>query len=338
MAGESTRANRRFGPSPGDSLPPLQLLPSRRLCYTPRMTQTSATPTSFNAVSQPSADYQLLDSGSGSRLEQLGPYRIVRPAPQAIWQPALPEPEWSSADAVYERDSTGGGAWQFHRRVKREFDVLYGDLSLRVKLTNFGHLGLFPEQSAQWDWLRSVIRDHLRLSNRNLHVLNLFGYTGGSTLAASQAGAHVVHLDAAKGVVDWARDNAKMSALEDRPIRWLVDDAPKFVNREIRRGNKYQGIILDPPTFGRGPKGEVFKLENQLIDLMDGCRQLLAKDAIFALYSTHTPGFTPLVMLNQLQLLIGGRGGRYEYGEMAVLDRQSRCLPSGCYARWVAPE
>lgn len=302
------------------------------------MTQPSVSPTPLNAVSHPSGDYQLLDSGNGSRLERLGPYRIVRPAPQSIWQPALPEHEWASADAVYQRDSTGGGTWQFQRRVKREFDVLYADLSLRVKLTNFGHLGLFPEQAAEWDWLRSVIRERLRRSNRNLHVLNLFGYTGGSTLAASQAGAHVVHLDAAKGVVDWARDNAKLCALDERPIRWLVDDAPKFVNREIRRGNKYEGIILDPPSFGRGPKGEVFKLEDQLMDLMDGCRQLLAKDALFALYSSHTPGFTPLVMLNQLQMLTRGRSGRAEYGEMAVLDRQERCLPSGCYARWASSE
>lgn len=300
------------------------------------MTQPATLHPPLTAVAPPSGDYQLLDSGNGSRLERLGPYRIVRPAPQAIWPAALPEPEWSNVDAVYERDSTGGGAWQFHRRVKREFDILYGELSLRVKLTNFGHLGLFPEQAAEWEWLRGVIRDYMRRSNRNLHVLNLFGYTGGSTLAASQAGAHVVHLDAAKGVVDWARDNAKMSALEDRPIRWLVDDAPKFVNREIRRGNKYEGIILDPPSFGRGPKGEVFKLENQLIDLMDGCRQLLAKDALFALYSSHTPGFTPLVMLNQLHILTRERGGNVDYGEMAVLDKEGRCLPSGSYARWAS--
>ncbi len=302
------------------------------------MTDKNVLPTPLNAVARPSGDYQLLDSGDAKRLEQIGPYKVVRPAAQAIWPPQLPAHEWNAADAVYERDSSGGGSWQFNRRVKREFDILYGDLALRVKLTNFGHLGLFPEHAAGWDWLRTVIRNRMQRSNSNLHVLNLFAYTGGSTLAASQAGAHVVHVDAAKGVVDWARKNAEMCHLAERPIRWLFDDAAKFVNREIRRNNRYQGIILDPPTFGRGPKGEVFKIENQLVDLLDGCRQLLAKDALFVLYSCHTPGFTPLVMLNQLDLVTRNRGGRAEYGEMTVPDSVGRALPSGTYARWSAPE
>ncbi len=300
------------------------------------MTEKTASPTPVTAVTPSSGDYQLLDSGASSRLEQLGPYKIVRPAPQAIWPAALPAQEWNDVDAVYERDDTGSGTWQFNRRVKREFDVLFGDMSMRIKLTNFGHLGLFPEQGASWDWLRTQIRQRMSQSNHNIHVLNLFAYTGGSTLAASQAGAHVVHVDAAKGIVDWARKNAELCHLHDRPIRWLVDDVPKFVNREIRRGNKYEGIILDPPSFGRGPKGEVFKIENQLLDLLDGCRQLLAKDALFVLYSCHTPGFTPLVLHNQLQLVTRKLGGRAEFGEMTVADKQGRPLPSGTYARWSA--
>jgi 23S rRNA (cytosine1962-C5)-methyltransferase len=190
------------------------------------------------------------------RLEQIGPYLMVRPAPQAIWQPRLPHSTWQRADARYERDSSGGGKWDFRGSVKREFDILFSNLAMRIKLTDFGHLGLFPEQAANWDWLRALIRRRLQqTNNRNLHVLNLFGYTGGSTLAASQAGAHVVHVDAAKGVVDWARRNAEISRLQDRPIRWLVDDALKFVKRETRRNNRYQGIILDPPwprAKGRG--------------------------------------------------------------------------------------
>jgi len=279
-------------------------------------------------------DYQLLDSGNQRKLEQLGPYLIVRPAPQAVWLPRLPQAAWQRADASYERDSTGGGSWQFRGSVKREFDVLFSNLSLRVKLTDFGHLGLFPEQASNWDWLRELIRYRLQGSReRNLHVLNLFGYTGGSTLAASQAGAHLAHVDAAKGVVDWARRNAEISRLDERPIRWLTDDALKFVKREARRSSRYQGIILDPPSFGRGPKGEVFKIEDDLIPLLDECRTLLADDALFILYSGHTPGFTPLVMHNQLAAIVP-KGGHIEEGEMVIVDQQGRPLPSGAFARW----
>jgi 23S rRNA (cytosine1962-C5)-methyltransferase len=228
--------------------------------------------------------------------------------------------------------------------VQREFDVLYGSLHLHIRLTNFGHMGLFAEQVDNWDWLREIIRKRMQATNdRNLYVLNLFGYTGGSTLAASQAGAHLVHLDAAKGVVDWARKNAELSGLADRPIRWLVDDAMKFVKREERRGNTYQGIILDPPSFGRGPQGEVFKIEDHLVPLLQSCRTLLAKDALFVLYSCHTPGFTPLTLENQLELIIGRRKGLIEAGEMTIAEDEVpglpvRLLPSGAVARWVAEE
>jgi 23S rRNA (cytosine1962-C5)-methyltransferase len=286
----------------------------------------------------PTGDYQLLDSGNMRKLEQLGPYLIARPAPQAIWPPRLPQAAWQRADATYERDATGGGNWQFRGTVKREFDIIFSHLSLRIKLTDFGHLGLFPEQASNWEWLRNLIRRRLhRTNNRNLNVLNLFGYTGGSTLAASQAGAHVVHVDAAKGVVDWARRNTEISRLQERPIRWLVDDALKFVKREARRSNRYQGIILDPPSFGRGPKGEVFKIEDDLLPMLDECRTLLADDALFILYSGHTPGFTPLVMHNQLAT-IAPKGSQIEHGEMVVVDQQGRPLPSGTFARWAAIE
>ncbi|GIV78331.1 class I SAM-dependent methyltransferase [Litorilinea aerophila] len=282
-------------------------------------------------------EYTLLDSGNASKLEQLGPYRLIRPAPQAIWHPRLPRSEWDQAHAIYERSSSGGGSWHWQRKVSREFDVLFSNLSFRIKLTNFGHLGLFPEQAINWGWLRENIRERLQRTNyRNLHVLNLFAYTGGSTLAASQAGAHVVHVDAAKGVVDWARRNARQCHLDERPIRWLVDDALKFVKREIRRGNRYQGIILDPPSFGRGPKGEVFKIEDDLLPLLEACRELLARDALFVLYSCHTPGFTPIVLANQLADVVGERGGSLEHGEMVIPDSTGRLLPSGTYARWLA--
>jgi 23S rRNA (cytosine1962-C5)-methyltransferase len=289
-------------------------------------------------VTRPSGDYSLLDSGHRSKLEVVGPYRFIRPAPQAVWPTSLPAREWTRADAVYERDVSGGGGWQWRNRVKREFDVLFSELALRVRLTDFGHIGIFPEQAANWRWLNDIIRLRLRSTQRNLHVLNLFGYTGGSTLAASQSGAHVVHVDAAKGVVDWARENAKLSHLDNRPIRWLVDDASKFVQREIRRGNRYQGIILDPPSFGRGPKGEVFKIEDELLPLLDACRQLLAEDALFLLFCCHTPGFTPIVMHNQLKSFLVDRDGRIESGEMVISDQQGRYLPSGACARWTVAD
>lgn len=282
-------------------------------------------------------DYQLLDTGNASKLERIGPYLVVRPAPQAIWSPRLPASTWKRADATYERDATGGGEWRFHTKVKREFDILFSRMSLEIRLTNFGHLGLFPEQADNWEWLRQTVRERMAATNqRNLHVLNLFAYTGGSTLAASQAGAHVVHVDAAKGVVDWAKRNARRSALEERPIRWLIDDALKFVRREERRNSRYHGIILDPPSFGRGPKGEVFKIEQDLMPLLEACRAILAPDAHFILYSCHTPGFTPLVLQNQLAEMIGSRRGTFESGEMVVLDQQQRPLPSGAMVRWLA--
>jgi 23S rRNA (cytosine1962-C5)-methyltransferase len=296
-------------------------------------------PISVQPALRPARDgeYHLLDTGNMRKLERIGEYTLARPAPQAIWSPFLPGADWQRADAVYERNENGGGAWTWVRRIRREFDILFNHLSFRIKLTDFGHLGLFPEQADNWDWLRHHIRERMqRTRQRNLHVLNLFGYTGGSTLACSQAGAHVVHVDAAKGVVDWARANADLGHLSDRPIRWLVDDALKFVRREARRSNRYQGIILDPPSFGRGPKGEVFKLEDNLMPLFNECRSLLAEDALFVLYSCHTPGFTPLVMHNQLAEMIAGRAGQIESGEMVIPDAQGRLLPAGAFARWLA--
>lgn len=310
---------------------------ARGLCYTRAMSKHVTDAKRPTNTSASTGDYELLDSGDTRKLERLGDYTIIRPAPQAIWSPRTPTAWRDNIDGEYERDSSGGGAWRFHNKVKREFDILYSKLSFRIKLTNFGHLGLFPEQAANWDWIREQIRGRLAATNnRNLHVLNLFAYTGGSTLAASQAGAHVVHVDAAKGVVDWARRNAELSRLQDRPIRWLVDDALKFVRREARRNNRFQGIILDPPSFGRGPKGEVFKIEQDLLPLLEACREILAPDALFVLYSCHTPGFTPLVMQHQVEDMIGRLPGQIEAGEMTVDDPQGRSLPSGTYSRWLA--
>jgi 23S rRNA (cytosine1962-C5)-methyltransferase len=292
-----------------------------------------------NEIEFANDEYQLLDSGNELKLERVGEYTLVRPSPQAIWRPQLPQREWDKADAVYNRTADGGGFWDWQRKVKRDFDVLYNNISFNIRLTNFGHLGLFPEQADNWNWMRQVIKKRLvRTGYRNLHVLNLFAYTGGSTLACSQAGAHVIHVDAAKGVVDWARKNAKTCRLDERPIRWLVDDAVKFVEREVRRGHHYQGIIFDPPSFGRGPKGEVFKIENDLVPLLEACQALLAKDALFVLYSCHTPGFTPMTLENQLLSVLTDRDGTLESGEMIVTEPSGRPLPSGTYVRWLAEE
>mgnify|MGYP003865351967 CR=1 FL=1 len=281
--------------------------------------------------------YQLLDSGNMRKLERFGNYILIRPAPQAIWPPQLQGGDWGRADAVFTRDEEGAGQWEWRNKISRDFDVMYSDISFQIKLTNFGHTGLFPEQIDNWMWIREQIRSRMaRTNNANLHVLNLFAYTGGSTLAASQAGAHVVHVDAAKGVVDWARKNARLCRLDERPIRWIVDDAMKFMEREIRREHKYEGIIFDPPTFGRGPKGEVFKIEAQLKDLMEMTKQLLSHRALFVVYSCHTPGFTPITMQNQLAPIGAARGGRIDTGEMTVMDSRGRQLPSGVYARWLA--
>lgn len=287
----------------------------------------------------PPSGYTLLDSGNMQKLERVGPYLLVRPSPQAIWSPQLSRSEWEKADGTYVRTSEGGGHWNWHNKVKREFDLLFNTLSFEIHLTNFGHMGLFPEHATHWGWLRDLIRNRLRRTNdRNLHVLNLFAYTGGSSLAASQAGAHVVHLDAARNVVEWARKNAHLSGLQDRPIRWLVDDATKFINREQRRRARYQAIILDPPSFGRGPQGEVFKIEKDLMPLLEACSGLLAPDALFVLYTSHTPGFTPITMHNQLTELVDPRKGNMESGEMVIEAADGRRLPSGAFARWSAAD
>ncbi len=291
----------------------------------------------MSEIYYPQGEYSLLDSGNERKLERIGDFKIDRPAAQAVWTQHLPINDWVKVDAAYERGSSGG-EWEFNEQMSRKFNIVYSNIYFQIKLTDFGHLGLFPEQAANWDWMRSIIRKRLeRTNNANLNVLNLFAYTGGSTLACSQAGAHVVHLDAAKGVVDWARDNATASHLDDRPIRWLVDDALKFVNREERRGNKYQGIILDPPSFGRGPKGEVFKIEKDLIPLLKSCQAILAENALFFLLSCHTPGFTPTTLHNQIAEVVTERKGKLESGEMLIFEEQSgRALPSGSYARWTA--
>ncbi|MBL7050205.1 MAG: class I SAM-dependent methyltransferase [Nitrospira sp.] len=275
--------------------------------------------------------YTLLDSGNFRKLEQVGPYRLNRPAPQAIWNPALTEIKWADTHAYYHRSSSGGGKWEYKSKLPENWTINYHGMTMKIKLTDFGHLGLFPEQGPNWDW----IKDQIRKADRPVKVLNTFAYTGGSSLAAAAAGAEVVHLDAAKGMEIWARENAKLSKMDNLPIRWLVDDVTKFINREIRRGNRYDAIIMDPPSFGRGSNGEVWKFEDNLPSLLELCSQIISPEPVFMLLSAHTPGITPLTLENLLADLTGPFSGTMSSSEMIIPEQSSkRVLPSGTMARW----
>jgi 23S rRNA (cytosine1962-C5)-methyltransferase len=282
-------------------------------------------------MSQSQNTYQLLDSGNFEKLEQVGPYRLIRPAPQAIWQPGQPPNLWAAANAHYHRSKSGGGRWKLKTKLPDSWNITHYGLTIKIKLTDFGHLGFFAEQGPNWSWIQKQIK----AANRPLKILNTFAYTGGSTLAATMAGASLVHLDASRGIVAWARENAALCGLADKPIRWLVEDVSKFVKREIRRGNKYEAIILDPPSFGRGSKGEVWKFEKDLPDLLTMCRQILSDDPLFVLLSAHTPGFTPLALKNLLNDMMTGFRGHLSSKEMVIPENKTgRLLPSGSMARW----
>ena len=275
--------------------------------------------------------YQLLDTGYGARLEQVGPYRLVRPAPQALWRPTHPAEMWDTAVAGYQRQSSGGGVWTYRQPLPPVWVVPYCGLTLQVKLTDFGHLGFFAEHGPHWQW----IRQRIDAARRPIHLLNAFAYTGGMSLAAAAAGASVVHLDAAEGMVAWGRENARLSGLADAPIRWIVEDVSKFLTREVRRGHRYDAMVLDPPSFGRGSKGEVWKLERDLPALLDLCGQVLSREPLFVLLSAHTPGVTPLVLERLLADMLGKRRGRLTSMEMVLPHSDgTRVLPSGALARW----
>jgi 23S rRNA (cytosine1962-C5)-methyltransferase len=273
--------------------------------------------------------YTLLDSGAFQKLEQIGKHRIIRPAPQALWRPARPD-LWDAWDARFERTAPDRGTWHFSRSAcPREWNQAIGALTLRVKLTGFGHLGIFPEQQSTNRW----IRERIARIPGSPEVLNLFAYTGWTTLAAAAAGARVTHLDAAKGVVDWARRNARLSGLENRPIRWIVDDVNRFVKRETQRKRKYDAILLDPPSFGRGPKKEIWKLEEHLPSLLDALPALFSERFAFMALSAHTPGMTPLCLENLLRERLPT--GSFASREMILREKHaSRPLPSGAAARW----
>lgn len=274
--------------------------------------------------------YTLLDSGNGRKLEKFGAYVLSRPCAQAVWRPSLMDSEWRSVDAVFTRENEN--QWIKKAALPDAWTIEVEGIHFKIAPTDFGHLGIFPEQRDFWRWIQEAIGKE----KRELNVLNLFAYSGGSTLAAAKAGAKVCHLDASKGMVAWARENAQLNGLEGAPVRWIIDDAGKFLQREVRRGVRYDAIILDPPTFGRGSKGEVFKIEEDIIPILQNCRELLSDDPLFVLFTCHTPGFSPLVLRHLLSQMMEGKAGTMDEGEM-VLAGECKVLPvpSGTFARWV---
>ena len=278
-------------------------------------------------------DYELLDASDGERLERWGKYILVRPDPQIIWKGAARHHAWKQADGVYRRSSSGGGGWVKHK-MPETWDISYGDLKFRLKPMGFKHTGLFPEQATNWDWFSSLIKN----ANRPIKVLNLFAYTGGATVAAAKAGAAVVHVDASKGMVAMAKENAALSGLENAPIRYIVDDCKKFIEREIRRGNKYDGIIMDPPSYGRGPNGEVWKLEDNIDELIGLASQVLSREPLFFLINSYTTGLSPLTMSYILDLKVrSAYGGKVEAGEIGLrVSQTGSVLPCGASTRWTS--
>lgn len=277
-------------------------------------------------------DYELLDCSSGEKLERWGDIILIRPDPQVIWQTPKKHPGWKNAHARYHRSKTGGGSWEVYKKMPAVWQVGYKELNFRIKTMGFKHTGLFPEQAVNWDFTQKVIRE----ANRPVKVLNLFAYTGGATVAGMAAGAQVVHVDASKGMVQWAKENAAVSEIADRPVRWIVDDCVKFVEREIRRGNKYDIIIMDPPSYGRGPSGEVWKLEDRVYSFVELCSQVLSDDPLLMLVNSYTTGLSPAVM----QYIVGSVvvpkfGGQVSSDEIGLpCTSTGMILPCGATAVW----
>ncbi len=281
-------------------------------------------------------DYELMDTGSGEKLERWGKIVLRRPDPQAIWPRSLPESEWGKAAAAYQRSSTGGGAWSFEQKLPERWPVFYENkgnrLGFYVKTMGFKHTGLFTEQAVNWDYIIEKIKN----SGRNVSVLNLFSYTGGATVAAAYAGAEVCHVDASKGMVQWAKENIALNGLFDAKVRFIIDDAVKFVKREIRRERRYDCVIMDPPSYGRGPDGEKWEIETELFDLVEKCCELLSDEPLFFLINGYTTGLSSTILANVLKMSPASKlGGKVTNGEIGLLASSSKLvLPCGTYARW----
>lgn len=280
-------------------------------------------------------DFAVLDTGDGEKLERWGQYVLRRPDPQVIWPKRAPD-RWTAADAWYHRSAKGGGEWEFFAPLPERWTLAYGALRFHVRPTGFKHTGLFPEQAANWDWMMDLLT-RAAGSGRKPRVLNLFAYTGGATLACAAAGATVCHVDAAKGMVQWAKENYALSRLPADSARWIVDDALKFVQREVRRGSRYDGILMDPPSYGRGPGGEVWKLEDRVFELVETCSQALSDTPLFFLLNAYTTGLQPAVLSNLLGIAVEGtHGGHTEAQELALLVETGGVLPCGASGRWRA--
>ena len=284
-------------------------------------------------VSDRWTDYELIDCGRGEKLERWGDQLLVRPDPQAIWNTPRTHPGWKHPHGRYARSSSGGGQWE-KKDMPERWTIRYGSLTFNIKPMNFKHTGLFPEQAANWDFAM----EQIRRAGRPIRVLNLFAYTGGATVACAKAGASVCHVDAAKGMVAWAKENARLTGLQEAPIRWIVDDCAKFVEREIRRGKTYDAIVMDPPSYGRGPGGEVWKLEENLFPFVKLCARVLSDKPLFVILNSYTTGLAPSVLGYILQMLVGKRfGGRVTWDELGLPCTQSgMALPCGATGRWTA--
>ncbi len=290
-------------------------------------------------ITKPSKDYELIDSGEGEKLERFGDVVLSRPDPQALWKKNLSKDVWEKADAIFSREGKDG-QWKIKAgqkdKIAEKWNVELNGLKFIIKPTAFKHTGLFPEQSVNWEWLKRVLENS---DKKEPEILNLFGYTGGATLACAKAGAKVVHVDASNAALNWAKENAELSGLVDKPIRWLLDDARVFVEREIKRGRKYDAIIMDPPAFGHGAKKELWKIEEHFIELVEHCLTLLTPSPLFFLINGYSAGYSALAYKNNLLILEKKFGGKIETGELAIEEankgqQSGRLLPAGIFARW----
>ena len=276
-------------------------------------------------------DYEILDMANGEKLERWGKYVLVRPDPQIIWKNQSFPGKWKTANATYKRSKTGGGAWDNKQKLPDSWQIKYKNLTFNIKPMGFKHTGLFPEQAVNWDWMI----DKIKTSKRPIKVLNLFAYTGGATVACLSAGASVCHVDSSKGMVAWAKENVISSGLQDRPVRYIIDDVIKFVQREIRRGNTYDAIIMDPPSYGRGASGEVWQFEENIEELVELCTKVLSSNPLFFLINSYTTGISAEVLSNILRMNMRKYAGKISAGEIGLpMTNSELILPCGIYGRW----
>jgi 23S rRNA (cytosine1962-C5)-methyltransferase len=281
-------------------------------------------------ITKSSKDYELIDSGNEEKLERYGKYILRRPDPQALWNKSQPESMWKAADAFFFRDADKKG-WKKQKEMQNEWKISFDNITFNISPTAFKHTGVFPEQEPNWNWTKNLIKN----AGRPIKILNLFGYTGGATLAALSAGAEVTHVDGSKAAINWAKENAQLSGLEKKPVRWIIDDARKFVMREIKRGGKYDGIIMDPPSFGRGGKGEIWKIEDNFTLLLEECSKILSDKPLLFLINGYAAGYSSQAYYNTLAPFMKKYNGHFEVGELTIEESKGgRLLPCGIFVRW----